>query len=115
MKVRTKQMYKYWVYNKAEFLSSHNAPVLGMFIKYEEAKRFGDAQDFPVVISFNWSGERNAKRDMPEDIEVITKKGTCIILKWNKREYRAYDTYGNDLHLGAAVPDGLIKHLQERM
>lgn len=57
-----------------------------------------------------WRG-RNAH---PE-IKVVTDKGTNLTLKWVKNEYRVFNEFGDDLKLGATVPQGLVEYVKERL
>lgn len=51
---------------------------------------------------------------LKKDIEYTTDSGQVILLKWEKNEYRAYKKRtGQDLKLGATVPDGLLKYINK--
>lgn len=104
---------RFSVYRKADM----GAPVvndIGGFPTYAKAKEYADSLDYPTVIFFNWQGEAHAPRRTKADFEFATDSGQVILLKWERTEYRAYNKRtGQDLKLGATVPDGLLKYLNK--
>ena len=105
---------RFLVYREDEFGSDPNAKPLGGFKTYADAQKFVDSLSFPAIIHFFWQGNANAPTRKKQDFEYVTDSGTELIFKWEKTEYRVYKKNGQDLKLGATVPEGLMKYCNEK-
>lgn len=103
---------RFLIYRADDFTTKSKA-VKG-FEKYADAKAYAETLDYPAKIIFNWQGAAHAPRRTKDDFEFTTDSGEVILLKWEKVEFRAYKKRtGEDLKLGATVPDALLEYINK--
>ena len=104
---------RFLVYRKEELDRNKKAVPLAGFKTHDEAQKYVNTLDYPATIEFNGAGLSNIRR-AKQDFEYVTDSGTELIFKWEKTEYRVYKKNGQDLKLGAVIPEGLMKYCNEK-